>query len=212
MVAETGNTGQAQALFSHALNWELPDTPTVVSLMRLIWAASSANLHAFNASLETLHSLCDPKKRNAPLELHADDVYLCKEALELLSIALVLNPSSLRHLCQDKMFPLFLTDLVLLNPSRAVRVAAAEQFIIVCTCGAGSKQALQLITPMLFSLLDTLVLENADTSHEFFQLLCRLVNVTCMSGCSLPNSEALVIGEIMWLRRAQGQHEVSFAN
>lgn len=50
MLAENTTTGQAQALFSQALNWELPDTPTVLALVRLVWAASSANLHAFNAS------------------------------------------------------------------------------------------------------------------------------------------------------------------
>lgn len=208
MVAETGTTGQAQALFSQALNWELPDTSTVLSLVRLVWAASSANLHAFNASQETLHSLCDPTKRNAPLELHNDDVYLCKETLELLSIALVLNPSSLKHLCHDKMWPMFITDLVLLNPSRPVRIVAAEQFIIVCTCGAASRLALQLITPLLFSLLDTLVLENANTSHEFFQLLCRLVNVAYITVCPLPTAETLLISEVLWLRMARGQHDV----
>lgn len=208
MVAETANTGQAQALFSQALNWELPDISTVLSLVRLVWAASSANLHAFNASQETLHSLCDPTKRNAPLELHPDDILLCKETLELLSIALVLNPSSLKLLCHDKQLPLFLTDLVLLNPSRPVRIAAAEQFIIICTCGAASRMALQLITPLLFSLLDGLVLENANTSHEFFQLLCRLVSVAYLTGCQLATSEALLLNEVLWLRKARGQHEV----
>ncbi|KAF2881719.1 hypothetical protein ILUMI_24454 [Ignelater luminosus] len=207
MLAET-STGQAQALFSQALNWELPDYSTVLALLHLVWAASSANLHALNASPETLHSLCDPTKRNAPLELHNDDILLCKEALELLSIALVLNSSSLELLCHDKQFPMFLTDLVLLNPSRAVRIAAAEQFIIICTCGAANRLALRYITPLLFSLLDTLVLENAQTSHEFFQLLCRLVNCVYIMGCPFPNAEALLASEVAWLRRARGQHEV----
>lgn len=209
MVAETGNTGQAQALFSQALNWELPDSATVFALVRLIWAASSANLQSFNASPETLHSLCDPTKRNAPLELHNDDILLCKEALELLSIALVLNPSSLEQLCRGvSQWPLFLTDLVLLNPSRMIRVSTAEQFIIICTYGAESRLALELITPLLFSLLETLVLENAKTSHEYFQLLCHLVSVACRTNCPLPQAEGLLASEVAWLRKARGQHEV----
>ncbi|KAI4464470.1 ubiquitin carboxyl-terminal hydrolase [Holotrichia oblita] len=208
LMVETGNSGQAQALFSQALNWELPDTRTVLALMNLVWAASSANLQSLNATAETLHSLCDPTKRNAPLELHNDDILLCKETLELLSIALVLNPSSLEHLCQYKQWPFFLTDLVLLNPSRAVRVAAAEQFIIICTYGAASRKALTRITPYLFSLLDTEVLENAKTSHEFFQLLCRLVNVAYLSNCPLSTAEPLLDSEVSWLRKARGQHEV----
>lgn len=208
MVAETTNTGQAQALFSQALNWELPDLTTVLALVKLIWAASSANLQSLNASPESLHSLCDPSKLNAPLELHNDDVLLCREALELLSIALVLNQNSLIHLSHNKMWPLFLTDLVLLNPSRALRISTAEQFIIICTYGAASHTALQSFTPLLFSLLDTLVLENAKTSHEFFQLLCRLVNVACNNGIALPTAEGLLASEVAWLRKARGQHEV----
>lgn len=209
MVSETGNTGQAQALFSQALNWELPDSSTVFALVRLIWAASSANLQSFNASPDTLHSLSDPTKRNAPLELHDDDIMLCKEALELLSIALVLNPSSLEQLCNGvSQWPLFITDLVLLNPSRAIRVSSAEQFIIICTCGGASRIALELITPLLFSLLDTLVLQNSRTAHEFFQLLCRLVNMAYLTRCPIPQTEGLLASEVAWLRKARGQHEV----
>lgn len=207
MLSET-NTGQTLTLFRHALNWQLPDFPTIVALIHLVWAASSANLHNLNASAETLHSLCDPTKRNAPLELHNDDVLLCKEALELLSIALILHPYCLEMLCKEKQFSMFLTDLVLLNPSRAVRISAAEQFIIICTCGAASRIALRLITPFLFSLLDTLVLENAQTSHEFFQLLCRLVNCIYIMGLPFPTAESLLASEVAWLRRARGQHDV----
>ncbi|XP_008200473.2 probable ubiquitin carboxyl-terminal hydrolase FAF-X isoform X3 [Tribolium castaneum] len=208
MVAETGSTGQAQALFSQALNWELPDLNTTLALLRLVWAASSDNLNALNASPEVLHSLADPKKRNVPLELHTNEILLVKEALELLSIALVLNPSSLQHLYHDKRWPYFITDLVLLNPSCAVRIAAAEQLIIICTCGAASRLALQLITPLLFSLLDTLVLENANTSHELFQLLSQLVNVAYLTGCPLQNADALLAKEVAWLRKARDKNEV----
>ncbi|XP_022918953.1 ubiquitin carboxyl-terminal hydrolase 9X [Onthophagus taurus] len=207
LMVETGSSGQVQGLFSQALNWELPDTRTVMALMNLVWAASSANLQHLNATPETLHSLCDPSKRNAPLELHVDDVALCKEALELLSVALVLNPSSLEHLCERNEFPLFMTDILLLNPSRNIRVSAVEQFMIICTYGAASRTALNLLTPYLFSLLDTLVLDNATTSHEFFQLLCRLINVMFLSNTPLPEAESLLAGEVAWLRRARGQHD-----
>lgn len=101
MVAETGSSGQAQALFSQALNWELPDLATTLALVRLVWAASSDNLGALNSSPETLHFLSDPSKQKAPVELDCEDILLCKEALELLSTAVVLNSSSLEHLYQD---------------------------------------------------------------------------------------------------------------
>ncbi|XP_065164971.1 probable ubiquitin carboxyl-terminal hydrolase FAF-X isoform X2 [Atheta coriaria] len=212
ILAESGNSvGRApQALFSPALNWELPNAATVNAMLRLVWAASSANLQSLNASPDMLHSLCDPTKRNAPLELHTDDILLCKEAFELLSISLVMNSKSLEELCKDEHFPfrLFLTDLLLLNPSRAVRIAAAEQFLAIFTFGSASRTALKFVTPLLFSLLDNLVLENANTSHEYFQLLCRLVNEVYVSECPLPNAEGLLAAEVTWLRKARGQHEV----
>ncbi|KAL1497662.1 hypothetical protein ABEB36_008585 [Hypothenemus hampei] len=208
MVAETGGSGQAQALFSQALNWELPDLATTLALVRLVWAASSGNLGALNSSPETLHSLSDPAERKLILELDCDDILLCKEALELLSTAVVLNSSSLEHLYRDNWWPDFVTDLVLLNPCCAVRVAAAEQLIVICTCGAASRLALQLIMPLLFSLLDTMVLEYAANAHEFFQLLCRLVSVANYTGCPLNNVNVLLANEVAWLRKARDKHEV----
>lgn len=209
MVAETGNTGQAHALFSQALNWELPDLATTLALVRIVWAASSDNLSALNASPETLHALANPTSNNKQtVELHNDDILLCKEALELLSTSVVLNSSSLEHLYQDNWWPYFITDLVLLNPNSAVRIAAAEQLIIICTCGAASRLALQLIPQLLFSLLDTLVIEYANTSHEFFQLLCRLVNVAYITGCLLPDTEQLLANEVAWLRKARDKNDV----
>lgn len=207
MVVETCNTGQAQALFSQALNWELPDLATTLALIRLVWAASSNNLDHLNSSPEILHSLADPNNRKN-CELSNDDVILTKEAFELLSMAVVLNHSSLQHMYQDNWWPYFITDLVLINPNCAIRVAAAEQLIIICTCGAASRLALQLITPLLFSLINTLVIEYANTSHEFFQLLCRLVNFAYLTNCPLLDVENLLINEVTWLRNARDKHDV----
>lgn len=135
--------------------------------------------------------------------------HLQKQCILIATCFQVLNPSSLERLCRDKHFQMFLTDLVLLNPNRAVRVAGAEQFIVICTCGSSSRFALSQITPLLFSLLDTLVLDNARTSQEFFQLLCRLVNCMHLLGVPFPTAEALLASEVAWLRRARNQHEVS---
>lgn len=207
MVAETCNTGQAQALFSQALNWELPDLPTTLALIRLVWAASTNNLDHLNSSPETLHRLAEPNNRKNP-ELSNDDVILTKEAFELLSMAVILNHSSLQHLYQDNWWPYFITDLLLINPNCEIRVAAAEQLIIICTCGAASRLALQLIAPLLFSLINSLAIEHANTSHEFFQLLCRLVNVAYITSCPLSGVENLLAQEVTWLRDARDKHDV----
>lgn len=208
IVHESEAAGQVGPLFSQALNWELPDLATTLALVRLVWAASSNNLSELNASPEILHSLYDSNKQHLPTELQTEDILLCKEALEVLSIALVLNSSSLEHLCRDKRWPCFVTDLVLLNPSCAIRVAAAEQLIIICTSGAASRSALELITPLLFDLLDNLVIDNADTSHEFFQLLDQLVSFAHLTNCPLPSADALLDNEVAWLKQARDKHEV----
>nr|CAI5830126.1 unnamed protein product [Callosobruchus analis] len=179
----SGSGNNAHALFSQALNWELPDLATALALVRLVWAASSDNLAALNASPDTLHSLAastEPKNKlkeggNAagPREL---------EALELLSTAVVLNSSSLEHLYQDNWWPYFVTDLVLINPCPAIRVAAAEQLIVICTCGAASRLALQLIgnnhSVALYEIVR--LLPNYETSRIFYQF-CGMVISFCLS-------------------------------
>lgn len=143
---------------------------TILALVRIAWASCSSSLHSVNTSTEILHALCDPQTRNEPVHLHPDDILLCKEALECLCLAFILNPDALEVLCRDKLWHSLLMDLVLLCPSRAIRLAAAEQFLVICTCGGASRQALQIVVPLLFSVLDTMVLENAHTSHEYFQV------------------------------------------
>lgn len=199
----SGTAGEKlQAVFSQALTSDLPDMNTILAMVRIAWAASSSSLHCVTGATDVLHALCDPAAREEPLYLHPDDIALCKEDLECLCLSLVLNPGVLGVLCRDKLWHTLLMDLVLLCPSRAVRLAAAEQFLVICTCGAASRQALLLIVPLLFSVLDTMVLENADTSHEYFQLLCRLVNCAYLTNCPLSTAESLLASEIVWLRKA----------
>lgn len=201
MLAGTGGE-KLQAVFSQALTFELPDMNTILAMIRIAWAASSSSLHCVSAATDVLHALCDPNAREEPLLLHPDDIMLCKEDLECLCLSLVLNPGVLNVLCREKLWHSLLMDLVLLCPSRAVRLAAAEQFLVICTCGAASRQALLLIVPLLFSVLDTMVLDNAHTSHEYFQLLCRLVNCAYLTNCPLTTAESLLASEIVWLRKA----------
>jgi ubiquitin carboxyl-terminal hydrolase 9/24 len=47
-------------------------------------------------------------------------VAVCKEALEVLTVALVLNPKTLESLTKDKMWHTFIIDLLLLCKNRYV--------------------------------------------------------------------------------------------
>lgn len=191
-----------QQLFMQALSWELPDVATIRAIIRLAWAASTSNLNNINASMEILHGMheINQKEQRNP---DNNDVLVCKEALEVLTITLVLNPTALETLSRDKMWHIFLIDLVLLSTSRAIRIAAAEQFFLISTwCSSGHQTLLFTIT-LLFTVLNTTVIENAKQSHEYFQLLCRLLNFAHMSGCPLSSAETLLNIEISWSKKVR---------
>lgn len=100
-------------------------------------------------------------------------IYLtvCKEALEVLTIALALNSAAFEVLLRDKMWHMFLIDLVLLSTSRAIRIVAAEQFFLVSTwCRSGNPPVLFTIS-LLFTVLNTTVMENSKQCHEYFQVI-----------------------------------------
>lgn len=193
---------RCRQLFLQALSWELPDVATIRAIIRLAWAASTGNLNNINASNDVLHSMheINQKEQRNP---DNNDVLVCKEALEVLTIALVLNPSALETLSRDKIWHTFLIDLVLLSTSRAIRIAAGEQFFLISTWCSGGHQTLLVTITLLFAVLNTIVMENAKQSHEYFQLLCRLLNFAHMSGCPLTTAETLLNVEIAWLKKVR---------
>jgi len=52
---------------------------------------------------------------------------------------------------------------------RTIRSAAADQFFLLALCSTDQK-ALQTCISVVFSVLNTTVLENAKKSHEYFQV------------------------------------------
>ncbi|CAG5097169.1 Similar to Usp9x: Probable ubiquitin carboxyl-terminal hydrolase FAF-X (Mus musculus) [Cotesia congregata] len=188
-------------MFMQAVNFELPDMPTIRAIIKIAWAASTGNLNNVDASTDVLHTMHEANQRD-PRPIEANDILVCKEALEVLTIALVLNPNALTNLTRDKMWHTFLTDLVLVSVSRIVRMAAAEQFLLISTY-CSNHQSFQLNLMVLFSVLNTTVTENARQSQEYFQLLCRLLNYAHISSCPLPSAEALLNIEIAWLKKVR---------
>ncbi|KAH0944360.1 hypothetical protein HN011_011623, partial [Eciton burchellii] len=73
----------------------------LLPIIRLTWAASTANLKNFNASNEVLYLIRETnlKEQRNP---DSNDVLICKEALEVLTIVLLLYPSALEALSRDK--------------------------------------------------------------------------------------------------------------
>ncbi|XP_011304639.1 probable ubiquitin carboxyl-terminal hydrolase FAF-X [Fopius arisanus] len=202
MLSRGPESDRCRQLFIQALSWELPDMATIRAIIKLAWAASSGNLNHADGTIEMLHTMheANQKEQKTP---DANDVLVCKEALEVLTIALVLNPSALSSLTKEKLWHTFLTDLVLGSPSRAIRIAAAEQFLLISTWCNSNHQSFQNTILLLFAVLDTTVVENAKQSHEYFQLLCRLLNCAHISVCPLPSAEALLGVEVTWLKKVK---------
>jgi ubiquitin carboxyl-terminal hydrolase 9/24 len=98
-------------------------------------------------------------------------------------------------------FPVLFHKAASYNVCRSVRVAAAEQFLLISTWCVASQQPLQFCITLLFTVLNTTVMENSRNSHEYFQLLCRLLNYAFMSNCPLPTAETLLNNEITWLKK-----------
>ena len=110
--------------------------------------------------------------------------------------------------------------MILLSATKAIRLAAAEQLLLISSTQQHPKQQqtstttttatatsstpmLNYFLSMLFSVLQTTAREHAKNSHEFFQLLCRLLNFATTSSCALPSAETLLTNEINWLKKAR---------
>lgn len=202
MLSGGTESDRCRQLFMQALSWELPDRATICAIIRLAWAASTGNLTNTDATTEALHTMHEANQKEQ-INPDANDVLVCKEALEVLTIALVLNPNAFVNLTRDKMWHTFMTDLVLVSTSRAVRIAAAEQFLLISMYCSSSDQSFHVIIMVLFNVLKTTVVENAKQSHEYFQLLCRLLNYAHISGCPLNSVQAPLNVEVAWLKNVR---------
>ncbi|XP_059479532.1 probable ubiquitin carboxyl-terminal hydrolase FAF-X isoform X3 [Neocloeon triangulifer] len=204
---EVGNALWKLPQFSQGALWRLPDITTIKATMRLAWAASSGNLQLVHGSLDQLHAkqmeIASIPQQTDTQGVGYDDFMVCREALETLTVELMLHPHCIDVLIRDKNWHTFIIDLLLLSPSRAIRLAASEQFLLISTWCTGNQQPLQFCITLLFTVLNTTVLEHADQSHEYFQLLCRLLNFAFVSNCPLPTAETLLNNEIAWLKQVR---------
>ncbi|XP_014240200.1 probable ubiquitin carboxyl-terminal hydrolase FAF-X [Cimex lectularius] len=173
-----------------------PSQKMIYTLMQLARASACADITLMSAEPTVMHSIIS---KASP---HTFDILVCKEALEVLTIVLVISSSTLESLMEDVNWQSFMIDLVLLSSNRNIRIVAAEQFVLMVTFGLSNKP-LQFCIMLLFSVLHTTVLEHAKNSHEYFQLLCRLLNLAYMYNCPIPNVEGLLNDEIKWLKQTK---------
>ncbi|UYV75295.1 USP9X [Cordylochernes scorpioides] len=182
---------------------ELPDLGTVRALIRLVWAAASGSMAALQASNDELHRLVQSLR---PPD--QDEIALCKEALEVLTLCLALCPEALDVLMKDKFWHSFIVDLLIICKNRSIRLTAAEQFALISTKCYPGQQCLIFFISLLFTQLAAMIImskvkENARSCTEYFQLLCHLLSCAANSHCNIPTALHLLNTEIEWLKMAR---------
>lgn len=131
-----------------------------------------------------------------------------REALEVLTVVNSISPRALQQVSLGPTFHRFSLEMILLCPAKALRLSAAEQFLLISsqpmlhpTATSSGSSMLTFFLDLLFSVMATTVPEYAKHSQEFFQLLCRLLNYANTSNTPLPSAEPLLLNEISWLQK-----------
>ncbi|RWS11107.1 putative ubiquitin carboxyl-terminal hydrolase FAF-X-like protein [Dinothrombium tinctorium] len=178
----------------------LPEINSIKAVMILAWVTATGRETALQASIEKLHSLI-AETHQSPIV-----VYMTyKEALEVLTIMLMLSPLVLEQLMKDETWQTFIIDLLLVSSNRSVRQTALEEFVLIATkCPTNSEVLVKFIN-LLHSHLRNTVPQNSfyKTSQEFFRLFCKLLNNAFITRCSLPQAQQLLEYEIDILRHVR---------
>lgn len=179
-------------LFRTALDWQCPSFQTIKQIVQIAWASSCNSLHKFGGDFNDFSQLsANPDQQ---------DHNLCKEALEVLTISLALNPESNDELCRDPLWAKFITSILLQNPMRQIRQSASENLYLICTYCSSGYGPFVFVIKLLVNLLPITVPQYAHTCNEYFHLLCRSLNYGCMFNWPLAINDILLQQEIAWLR------------
>ncbi|XP_059219639.1 probable ubiquitin carboxyl-terminal hydrolase FAF isoform X3 [Stomoxys calcitrans] len=192
MLSASPEGERCRVLFASTLQWSCPDISTIKAVVQLAWASSCGNLQALGTKNDFADDTSMPDNQ---------DFMVCKEALEVLTISLVLNPSANEALNADALWSKFITSLILKNQYRHVRQVAAEQLFLTCTYCAGDRRPFAYMVNLLVSSLKTLVPQHEATCADFFQLLCRTLSYGCLVNWPLNVGEGLLAEEIKWLQK-----------
>ena len=115
----------------------LPDLATVKAIQKLAWAASSGSLQLIHGTNEEIHKAHErsgsspssastttttttttPSGGSGGRGPDQEDVFVAREALEVLTVCLALCPTALDALNKDRAWQAFIIDLLLLCKSR----------------------------------------------------------------------------------------------
>ncbi|XP_053404353.1 probable ubiquitin carboxyl-terminal hydrolase FAF-X isoform X2 [Mercenaria mercenaria] len=178
----------------------VPDLNTIKAIQKIAWSSGSGSLHLVHASNDEIH-----KAHEKDLTPDPDDLSVAREAMEVLTVCMLLCPSATEALHKDKAWQLFIIDNLLHCRNKPVRQSSSEQFFLMATKCSSSHRPVVFFITLLFTVLSNLAKDNAKQASEYFQLLCRLLNYACSTDVHLPNAEVLLNNEITWLKRVRDQ-------
>ncbi|XP_071799117.1 ubiquitin carboxyl-terminal hydrolase 9X-like isoform X1 [Asterias amurensis] len=177
---------------------DTPDLSVVKAVQKIAWSAGCGCLHLLHGSNEEVHKGYEKDNARIP---ESEDVALCREALEVLSVCLALCPAALEALNKDKPWQCFIIDLLLLSKSRPIRISAMDQFLLMATkCSNGHKPLFFFIT-LSFTVLPSTAKDHSKHCSEYFSLLCRLLNYAFATSTAMSQAEILLNNEIDWIKK-----------
>ncbi|CAF1048629.1 unnamed protein product, partial [Didymodactylos carnosus] len=218
----------------------------LLALIRLIWCLaadnSGKNRKTMTATLETyLTSDFDTihkhfKQDHVAVNLRTDEnivddeeddeeddesqILVCREALEILSLSIVLVHTSIEKLIHEPFFENFLIDLILYCRHQLIRHTAYEQFFLLASRASTGEKVLQYIIHIQFKLLDKTSKFRDDLqiysqqSNEYFLLLCRLLSFALANQVIPPDIDKQLNDEIDWLKNVtiKSQRQLTLMN
>ena len=177
---------------------ELPSMQHVRCIYRLAWAAAAGDLSLTAATSDQLRA-ATLATNNLPAEL----VSLAREAMETLTLAVALHPESMDALVKDKTWQSFVLDLVLLCKEQTIRIAAAEQFLMITTRATGETQYIKFMITLLFTVISNLVNQYPEQTSEYFLLMSRLLSYLASNRLSMTNINTLLGQEVDLLNKTR---------
>ncbi|XP_064393950.1 probable ubiquitin carboxyl-terminal hydrolase FAF-X [Halichondria panicea] len=179
----------------------LPDLSVVKALQMLSWAAGCGNL-ALIADPSNIHETF-VKFNSSGRTLDTDDTFLSRDCLEVLCYCMAISPTILETLQNSVDWRQFVQDILLLTRNRLIRVCAADQFYYIVTkCNTNTALLISFISN-LFSTIEGLAKEHANTSGEYFRLLARLLNHANHATISIQGVDKLLETELKWLLKVR---------
>ncbi|KAG7177623.1 ubiquitin carboxyl-terminal hydrolase FAF-X-like [Homarus americanus] len=175
----------------------VPDMSVVRAILKITWASAAGQVHLITSSLDEIEKATERPPTKPP---DPEDLQVCREGLETLSVVLALYPPALETLTKDTQFHKLVMGLVLVGGERSIRQCAVEQLLLMATKCSNSPHTLVVFIVMLFNVLNGL---NGEYSKEYFQLLCGLLNWACVSSVAVTGVDRLLTTEVEWLKNVR---------